>query len=127
MTEKKEVWTVYFTENMVNGKFYYGVHRTSNPEDDYLGSGRWLTASVAKYGAANFLKTVLAVTSSGKKALALEKKYVEPWLGNGRSNSPEDTRPKFLTVLTSGLSRCPLKAVIAGPNPATVTKVFNGE
>jgi len=32
------LYTVYKTQNLVNGKYYFGVHKTNNPYDGYLGS-----------------------------------------------------------------------------------------
>jgi hypothetical protein len=35
-------YTVYQTTNQINDKIYIGVHKTENPNDDYLGSNRIL-------------------------------------------------------------------------------------
>lgn len=45
---------IYKTTNLINGKYYYGKHQTSNLDDGYLGSGKYLLNSVKKYGKVNF-------------------------------------------------------------------------
>lgn len=52
-------YTIYKTTNTINGKIYIGKHVTSNPNDDYLGSGNLLRKAVKKYGKENFTKEVL--------------------------------------------------------------------
>jgi hypothetical protein len=42
--------TVYRTTNLVNGKFYIGVHKTDDPNDGYLGSGKLIGRAFQKYG-----------------------------------------------------------------------------
>lgn len=69
-------YTVYRTVNNLNGRFYIGVHKTDNPTDLYLGSGKFLKASVKKYGAAVFTKIVLAVFDSASEAFSLERDLV---------------------------------------------------
>jgi hypothetical protein len=69
-------YTVYKTVNLVNGKFYIGVHKTDNPNDDYLGSGKFIKRAVAKYGEQNFRKEILAVFEIQREAFDLEKKLV---------------------------------------------------
>lgn len=72
----------YITVNTVNGKFYFGVHRT-NPDvfDGYIGNGIYrkqqaaldvaFHRAVRKYGYHNFKRTTIAIfpdTEEGKKA-----------------------------------------------------------
>lgn len=45
---------IYKTTNLINGKFYIGMHSTFNIEDGYLGSGKILSYSIKKYGKENF-------------------------------------------------------------------------
>ena len=74
-------YTVYKTVNSINGKFYIGVHKTENPDDDYLGSGKLIKRAVAKYGEQSFQKEVLAVFETPNDAFELEKKLVAEVLG----------------------------------------------
>jgi hypothetical protein len=56
-----EFYTIYKTINLVNGKYYYGKHQTTNVNDDYLGSGLLIGRAIKKYGIDNFKKTVLYI------------------------------------------------------------------
>ena len=50
----------YRTTNLINGKYYLGVHHSKNPEKDpYFGSGPGIVAAVKKYGRENFKVEVL--------------------------------------------------------------------
>ena len=53
------VFTVYKITNLLNSRYYLGVHETNNPNDDYLGSGIVIKRAVKKYGKHNFAKQVL--------------------------------------------------------------------
>ena len=66
-------YTVYKTINKINGKYYIGKHETSNPNDDYLGSGRELKQDIIKYGKENFEKTIIAVFDNEKEMNKSEK------------------------------------------------------
>ena len=47
----------YKTTNMVNGKFYLGVHDTTRKNDKtYLGSGIVLKQAIKEYGRENFVR-----------------------------------------------------------------------
>jgi hypothetical protein len=70
-------YTVYETVNLVNGKFYIGVHKTNNSHDDYLGSGTYITRAVAKYGKDEFVKVVLCIFDTQKEAWDKENELVE--------------------------------------------------
>ena len=70
-------YTVYKTTNLVNGKYYIGVHKTDNPNDGYLGSGRRLWQAITKYGWQNFKKEVLFDFSTLEEAFHKEEELVE--------------------------------------------------
>lgn len=55
----KKYHFVYKTVNLVNGKYYIGVHSTSNLKDGYLGSGTQLRRAIRKYGKGNFTIEIL--------------------------------------------------------------------
>lgn len=76
-------YTVYKTINLLNQKFYIGVHKTSNPNDNYLGSGIYLKEAIKKYGKENFKKEILNIFSSKEEAYQLEKIIVnEKFISN---------------------------------------------
>jgi hypothetical protein len=66
------MYTVYKTTNIINGKYYIGVHMTSNPNDDYLGSGRAIEEAIRKYGKDSFKKEILFMTESKVEAYKKE-------------------------------------------------------
>lgn len=76
------LFTVYRTTNKVNGKYYFGVHKTENPMDEYLGSGKFLKRAIVKYGVENFVKEILLSSHSPEAAFALEFELVEEHRGN---------------------------------------------
>lgn len=70
------VYTVYKTTNVVNGKFYIGVHKTLDPQDDYIGSGTILRRAIVKYGRDSFFKEVLEIFDFAADAFAYEAELV---------------------------------------------------
>jgi hypothetical protein len=74
--------TVYKTTNLVNGKYYFGYHKTGNPQDSYLGSGKYLRNAIAKYGAVNFKKDVLFTYSDAAPAFNKEAELVGGCIGD---------------------------------------------
>ena len=44
----------YKVTNLVNGKYYYGIHSTDDINDGYLGSGIAIRRAIEKYGKENF-------------------------------------------------------------------------
>ena len=64
----------YKTTNLVNGKYYLGVHSSKNPgKDSYIGSGRALKAAIKKYGRKNFKCEILKYFDSQEEAFEYEK------------------------------------------------------
>lgn len=68
-----KVYTVYRTTCLVNGKTYIGCHKTSDPNDSYLGSGVYFSKAVEKYGKENFKKEVLFIFDNAEEMLAKEQ------------------------------------------------------
>lgn len=66
----------YVTCNQVNGKLYFGVHRTDNLGDNYLGSGLGLQRAIDYYGVENFNRKDLVFFSSFEKAFEFEKCFL---------------------------------------------------
>ena len=48
--KQKKYHFIYKTTNLLNEKFYVGMHSTDDLEDGYIGSGKRLGYSVRKYG-----------------------------------------------------------------------------
>lgn len=69
-------YTIYKTTNLINNKIYIGCHKTKDPNDDYLGSGKHLKHSIEKYGIENFKKEVLYVFDDEASMFAKEKELV---------------------------------------------------
>jgi predicted GIY-YIG superfamily endonuclease len=72
----EKLWTVYQVENQINSRLYVGVHKTVDPNDDYMGSGKLIKRAIQKHGVENFAKKILLVTEDKSEAFALEKQLV---------------------------------------------------
>ncbi len=69
---------LYKITNLINNKIYVGVHRTDNPNDDYMGSGHLILRAINKYGVDNFSKTILASFENREDAYRAEAEIVTP-------------------------------------------------
>jgi hypothetical protein len=71
------LFTVYKTEFLLTGQYYYGVHETATPQDRYLGSGIWIKRAVRKHGRDHFRKIVLFIFSTEPEAYAKETELIK--------------------------------------------------
>lgn len=67
---------LYKTTNLINNKYYYGVHSTKNLRDGYLGSGKYLKRSINKYGSENFSIEFIEFFDNREQLLEKEKEIV---------------------------------------------------
>jgi len=79
-------YTVYKITCLKNDKIYIGVHKTENLDDSYLGSGRYITRAINKYGKENFKKEVLYIFNNPEEMFAKEKELVTEEFVKQRNN-----------------------------------------
>jgi hypothetical protein len=60
----------------VNNKIYVGVHKTSDLNDGYMGSGKVIKDAINKYGIDNFKKDILEYFEDSESMYAREKEIV---------------------------------------------------
>lgn len=69
-------FTVYKVTNDINGKIYIGAHKTNNPNDSYMGTGKNILKAHKKYGIENFTKQVLFEFDNSKDMYDKEAELV---------------------------------------------------
>lgn len=67
----------YKIVNLINNKFYYGIHSTKNLYDSYFGSGTNLKRAIEKYGIENFEMQILAFRNTREEISDLEEQIVD--------------------------------------------------
>lgn len=80
MVKKKKYNYLYKITNLINGKFYYGIHTTSNLDDNYMGSGTNINKAYEKYGINNFKKEILEFFDTRELAALREREIVNEYL-----------------------------------------------
>ena len=78
----QKFYFVYKITNMINQKFYYGVHYTHEFNDGYFGSGLLIKKAINKYGIENFEKTMIHVYDNREEAYNKEKEILAEVLTN---------------------------------------------
>lgn len=72
---------IYETTNLINDKKYIGVHKTTDINDGYLGSGIAFKRALKKYGKENFNRIIIQFFDSYEETLAKEKQLVtKEWI-----------------------------------------------
>lgn len=66
----------YKITNLINGKYYYGIHSTDKLDDGYMGSGVKLKKDIKKFGVENFKKDILKFFDDRKKLEEYEREIV---------------------------------------------------
>ena len=74
------MYTVYKIVNMLNQKFYIGVHKTNNPNDGYFGSGKAIKEAIKLHGKENFKKEIIYITENEQEAYSVEKELTSNYL-----------------------------------------------
>jgi hypothetical protein len=78
METNKEIWILYQTTNVCNGKIYVGVHKLADTSrsKQYLGSGNSILSAIKKYGRNSFSRETLAEFDCFENAYAAEAEMV---------------------------------------------------
>lgn len=75
-SKNKKYHFTYKTTNLINGRYYLGMHSTNCIDDGYLGSGKRLYYELNKYGRDNFKFEILKQFPSREKLIQAEKELV---------------------------------------------------
>ena len=70
-------YLLYKITNTVNGKIYIGVHKTTDVDDSYMGSGSRLAYAKRKYGLESFTREIIKECSSHDEMMTEEAKIVD--------------------------------------------------
>jgi hypothetical protein len=77
MARKEKIYHyIYKTTNLLNGRYYYGMHSTDNIDDGYMGSGKRLKRSVNKHGVENHKVEILEFLPDRKALSEREKEII---------------------------------------------------
>ena len=74
--ENKKFHFTYKTVNLVNNRYYLGMHSTNRLDDGYLGSGKRLYYELNKYGRENFKFEILKQFDSREELVQAEIKLI---------------------------------------------------
>lgn len=52
-------YLVYKITNLIDGRYYIGQHKTRNPTDSYMGSGKYIRRAIEHHSVENFVKEIM--------------------------------------------------------------------
>ena len=107
--KQKKYHYIYKTTNIINGKYYIGMHSTDNLKDGYVGIGKRLWYSIKKYGKENFKCEILEILPNRNSLKEKEKEIINEDLlndimcmniqpGGGGGFSSKDHRNNFFNA-----------------------------
>ncbi len=76
--KKANIHYLYKITCNVTGRWYIGMHSTSNLDDGYMGSGKRLRYSIRKHGLGNHIKEILEFFETRELLVEAEKKAITP-------------------------------------------------
>ena len=74
--KEKKYHYIYKTTNIINGKYYIGMHSTNNLDDGYMGSGKRLWYSINYHGKDNHVCEILEHCDTRKELKEREREIV---------------------------------------------------
>jgi hypothetical protein len=74
--KQKKYHYIYKTTNLLNGKYYIGMHSTDDLNDGYMGSGRRLRYSINKYGKDKHKVEILEFVDTREELIKREEEVV---------------------------------------------------
>jgi len=74
--KQKTIHYLYKTTCLITGRYYVGMHSTSNLEDGYMGSGKRLRHSIRKYGVENHKKEIIAFFDTRELLIQAEENTI---------------------------------------------------
>lgn len=156
MRKVKNIHYIYKTTCNVTGKWYVGMHSTSNLDDGYMGSGKILRHSIRKYGVENHSKEILEFLPTREELVLREIEIVTKELvgdgkcmnlkegGTGGCSSIEhkfnfsrggvesrkllrETNPDWVKTFSKKASEGNIKAYESGKRERSVSYDWNGK
>jgi len=76
MENINKYYFLYKTVNLINNKFYIGIHSSNCLDDKYLGSGIILNKAIKKYGEENFKREIIYFAKDWDELRELESNFI---------------------------------------------------